>query len=99
VDGIRMAKHTLVTPGITIDGTKIPLALGCASGAAGHSPDPGGDRRRQGTAPRGPRRVRPPIIQRLKLHNFRNVTGRLPDALASTVANQMRRAYHLADPR
>jgi putative transposase len=78
VDGIRVAEHTCVVAlGITIDGTKIPLALaggatenttvghrgaGRVAGAwAGHHPaDPGGDRRRQGAAPRGAGRVRPP---------------------------------------
>ena len=29
---------------------------------------------------------------------LRNVCDRLPDAVASTVAKWMRRAYHLADP-
>jgi hypothetical protein len=36
-----------------------------------------------------------PVIQRCQLHN---VTDRLPDALASTVAKRMRRAYHHTDP-
>jgi putative transposase len=35
-----------------------------------------------------------PVIQRCQLHKLRNVTDRLPDALASTVAKRMRRAYH-----
>jgi putative transposase len=39
-----------------------------------------------------------PVIQRCQLHKLRNVTDRLPDALASTVAKRMRRAYHHADP-
>jgi putative transposase len=39
-----------------------------------------------------------PIIQRCQLHKLRNVTDRLPDALASTVAKRMRQAYRLADP-
>jgi putative transposase len=39
-----------------------------------------------------------PIIQRCQLHKLRNVTDRLPDALASVVAKRMRRAYHLPDP-
>jgi putative transposase len=38
-----------------------------------------------------------PVIQRCQLHTLRNVTDRLPDALASTVAKRMRRAYHHAD--
>jgi putative transposase len=39
-----------------------------------------------------------PIIQRCQLHKLRNVTDRLPDALASTVAKRMRAAYHQPDP-
>ncbi|HET7519166.1 MAG TPA: IS256 family transposase [Actinomycetes bacterium] len=39
-----------------------------------------------------------PVIQRCQLHKLRNVTDRLPDALASTVAKRMRQAYHHADP-
>jgi transposase-like protein len=39
-----------------------------------------------------------PVIQRCQLHKLRNVTDRLPDALASTVAKKLRVAYHLADP-
>ncbi len=39
-----------------------------------------------------------PIVQRCQLHKLRNVTDRLPDAVASTVAKQMRRAYHHTDP-
>ena len=39
-----------------------------------------------------------PVIQRCQLHKLRNVTDRLPDAVASTVAKRMRRAYHHADP-
>src|SRR5215471_6950235 len=33
-------------------------------------------------------------IARCQLHKLRNVTDRLPDRLASTVAKRMRRAYH-----
>jgi putative transposase len=40
-----------------------------------------------------------PVIQRCQLHKLRNVTDRLPEAVASTVAKKMRRAYHHADPR
>src|SRR4029453_10412085 len=76
VDGIRVAEHTCVVAlGITIDGTKVPLAL--AEGATENATvvgdllaslrdrglDPtaaGGARRRQGLAPCGHRRVRPP---------------------------------------
>jgi transposase-like protein len=39
-----------------------------------------------------------PVIQRCQLHKLRNVTDRLPDALASVVAKRMRVAYHLSDP-
>jgi putative transposase len=39
-----------------------------------------------------------PVIQRCQLHKLRNVSDRLPDALASTVAKRMRRAYHHPDP-
>ena len=39
-----------------------------------------------------------PVIQRCQLHKIRNVTDRLPDAVASAVAKRMRRAYHHADP-
>jgi putative transposase len=39
-----------------------------------------------------------PVIQRCQLHRLRNVTDRLPDAVASTVAKRMRHAYHHPDP-
>jgi putative transposase len=39
-----------------------------------------------------------PVLQRCQLHKLRNVTDRLPDAVAATVAKRMRRAYHQADP-
>jgi putative transposase len=38
-----------------------------------------------------------PIVQRCQLHKLRNVTDRLSDAVASTVAKRMRRAYHHPD--
>jgi putative transposase len=38
-----------------------------------------------------------PVIQRCQLHKLRNVTDRLPAALASTVAKRLRRAYHHPD--
>jgi putative transposase len=38
-----------------------------------------------------------PIIQRCQLHKLRNVTDRLPDAVASTVAKRMRRVYRHPD--
>jgi putative transposase len=39
-----------------------------------------------------------PVIQRCQLHKLRNVTDRLPDAVASTAAKRMRAAYHNPDP-
>jgi transposase-like protein len=39
-----------------------------------------------------------PVIQRCQLHKLRNVSDRLPDALASVVAKRMRAAYHITDP-
>ena len=39
-----------------------------------------------------------PVIQRLKLHKLRNVSDRLPDAVASVVAKRMRAAYRGPDP-
>jgi putative transposase len=39
-----------------------------------------------------------PVIQRCQLHKLRNVTDRLPDALASVVAKRMRAAYRNPDP-
>jgi len=39
-----------------------------------------------------------PVIQRCQLHKLRNVTDRLPDALASVVAKRMRAAYRHSDP-
>jgi putative transposase len=38
-----------------------------------------------------------PVVQRCQLHQLRNVTDRLPDAVASTVAKRLRRAYHQQD--
>jgi transposase-like protein len=38
-----------------------------------------------------------PVVQRCQLHKLRNVTDRLPDAVAPTVAKRIRRAYHHAD--
>ena len=38
------------------------------------------------------------VIQRCQLHKLRNVTDRLPDALASVVAKRMRAAYRHSDP-
>ena len=38
-----------------------------------------------------------PVIQRCQLHKLRNVTDRLPDAVAATVAKRMRAAYRNPD--
>jgi putative transposase len=38
-----------------------------------------------------------PVVQRCQLHKLRNVTDRLPDAVASTVAKRMRAAYRHSD--
>jgi putative transposase len=116
VDGVRVAEHCCVVAlGITIDGTKIPLAL--AEGATENTTVVTG--LLAGLRERGLEVTRPilvvidgakalrravtdvfdhPVIQRCQLHKLRNVTDRLPDALASTVAKRMRVAYHLADP-
>jgi putative transposase len=116
VDGVRVAEHCCVVAlGITIDGTKIPLAL--AEGATENATvvtDLLVGLRERGldvTHPvlvviDGAKALRRavtdvfdhPVIQRCQLHKLRNVTDRLPDALASTVAKRMRQAYHLADP-
>jgi putative transposase len=115
VDGIRVAEHTCVVAlGITIDGTKIPLAL--AEGATENATVTRDllvglrDRGLDTTRPilvviDGAKALRRavtdvfdhPVIQRCQLHKLRNVTDRLPDALASTVAKRIRQAYHLAD--
>jgi len=39
-----------------------------------------------------------PVIQRCQLHKLRNVTDRLPNAVASVVAKRMRAAYRNPDP-
>ena len=39
-----------------------------------------------------------PVVQRCQLHKLRNVTDRLPDAVASVVAKRMRAAYRNPDP-
>jgi len=116
VDGIRVAEHCCVVAfGITLDGTKIPLAL--AEGATENATVAGD--LLVGLRERGLEVTRPilvvidgakalrravaevfdhPVIQRCQLHKLRNVCDRLPDAVASTVAKRIRRAYHLADP-
>jgi putative transposase len=116
VDGIRMADHTCVVAlGITIDGTKVPLAL--AEGATENTTvvtDVLTGLRERGldtTRPilvviDGAKALRRavldvfdhPVIQRCQLHKLRNVTDRLPDVLASTVAKRMRAAYRNPDP-
>jgi putative transposase len=39
-----------------------------------------------------------PVIHRCQLHKLRNLTDRLPDAVATTVAKRMRAAYRNPDP-
>jgi len=39
-----------------------------------------------------------PVIQRCQLHKIRNLTDRLPDHVASTMAKRMRAAYHATPP-
>jgi transposase-like protein len=116
VDGIRVAEHTCVVAlGITLDGTKVPLAL--AEGATENATVV--RELLAGLRDRGLEVTRPllvvldgakalrravtdvfdhPVIQRCQLHKLRNVTDRLPDALASVVAKRMRAAYHHTDP-
>jgi putative transposase len=116
VDGVRVAEHTCVVAlGITIDGTKVPLAL--AEGATENTSvvtDALTGLRERGldvTRPilvviDGAKALRRavtdvfdhPVIQRCQLHKLRNVTDRLPDAVASTVAKRMRAAYRNPDP-
>jgi len=116
VDGIRVAEHTCVVAlGITIDGTKVPLAL--AEGATENATVVGDllvglrDRGLDTTRPLlvvldGAKALRRavldvfdhPVIQRCQLHKLRNVTDRLPDAVASVVAKRMRAAYRDPDP-
>jgi putative transposase len=116
VDGIRVAERCCVVAlGITLDGTKIPLAL--AEGATENATVVGD--LLVGLRERGLEVTRPilvvidgakalrravtdvfdhPVIQRCQLHKLRNVTDRLPDAVASTVAKRMRAAYRNPDP-
>jgi len=116
VDGIRVAEHTCVVAlGITIDGTKVPLAL--AEGATENATVVRDllaglrDRGLEATRPLlvvldGAKALRRavldvfdhPVIQRCQLHKLRNVTDRLPDAVAATVAKRMRAAYRNPDP-
>src|SRR4029453_11866736 len=108
VEGIRVADHCCVVAlGITLDGTKVPLALteGATENATVVTELLAGlrDRGLEGTRPGvvvidGAKALRRavtevfdhPIIQRCQLHKLRNVTDRLPDAVASTVATRMR---------
>jgi putative transposase len=116
VDGIRVAEHTCVVAlGITIDGTKVPLALaeGATENATVVRDLLAGLRDRGLDVARpilvvidGAKALRRavtdvfdhPVVQRCQLHKLRNVTDRLPDALASTVAKRMRIAYRNPDP-
>jgi putative transposase len=116
VDGIRIADHCCVVAlGITLDGTKVPLALaeGATENAAVTRDLLVGlrDRGLDVTRPLlvvidGAKALRRavtevfdhPVIQRCQLHKLRNVTDRLPDALASVVAKRMRAAYRNPDP-
>jgi putative transposase len=116
VDGIWVADHCCVVAlGITLDGTKVPLALaeGATENAAVTRDLLVGlrDRGLDVTRPLlvvidGAKALRRavtevfdhPVIQRCQLHKLRNVTDRLPDALASVVAKRMRAAYRNPDP-
>jgi putative transposase len=111
-----VAEHTCVVAlGITIDGTKVPLALagGATENASVVSEVLVGLRERGLEVTRpilvvidGAKALRRavtdvfdhPVIQRCQLHKLRNVTDRLPEALASVVAKRMRAAYHNPDP-
>jgi putative transposase len=116
VDGIRVADHTCVVAlGITLDGTKLPLALdeGATENTTVVRELLAGlrDRGLEVTRPLlvvidGAKALRRavlevfdhPVIQRCQLHKLRNVSDRLPDAVASTVTKRMRHAYHHTDP-
>jgi putative transposase len=111
-----VAEHCCVVAlGITLDGTKVPLAL--AEGATENATVV--TDLLVGLRERGLEVTRPvlvvidgakalrravtevfdhPVIQRCQLHKLRNLTDRLPDALASVVAKRIRRAYHHPDP-
>jgi putative transposase len=116
VDGIRVAEHTCVVAlGITLDGTKVPLALaeGATENASVVTEVLVGLRERGLDTTRpilvvidGAKALRRavtevfdhPVVQRCQLHKLRNVTDRLPDAVASVVAKRMRAAYRNPDP-
>jgi putative transposase len=113
---VAATDHTCVVAlGITLDGTKIPLAL--AEGATENATVVGDllvGLRERGLAVSRPLLVvldgakalrravtevfHHPVIQRCQLHKLRNVTDRLPDAVASVVAKRMRAAYRNPDP-
>lgn len=116
VDGIWVAERCCVVAlGITIDGTKIPLAL--AEGATENTSVV--TEVLVGLRERGLEVTRPilvvlddakalrravgevfdhPVIQRCEPHKLRNVSDRLPDTVAATVAKRMRAAYRNPDP-
>ena len=116
VDGIWVADHCCVVAlGVTIDGTKAPLALaeGATENATVTRDLLAGLRHRGLEVTRpilvvidGAKALRRavtdvfdhPVIQRCQLDKLRNVTDRLPDAVASTVAKRMRAAYRNPDP-
>ena len=105
----------MVALGITLDGTKVTLAL--AEGASENATVVRD--LLAGLRDRGLETTRPilvviddakalrravldvfdhPVIQRCQLHKLRNVTDRLPDAVAATVAKRLRAAYRQSDP-
>jgi transposase-like protein len=113
VDGIRVAEHTCVVAlGITIDGTKIPLAL--AEGATENATVVGDllaslrDRGLEVTRPilvviDGAKALRRAVTEVfdhpvIQRCQLRNVSDRLPDTVASVVAKRMRAAYRNPDP-
>ncbi|HSO56281.1 MAG TPA: IS256 family transposase [Actinomycetes bacterium] len=116
IDGVWVADHCCVVAlGVTIDGTKVPLALaeGATENATVTRDLLAGLRHRGLEVTRpilvvidGAKALRRavtdvfdhPVIQRCQLHKLRNVTDRLPDAVASTVAKRMRAAYRNPDP-
>ena len=107
VDGVHFGEHVCVVAlGIGIDGTKHPLALveGDTENTTVVTDLLVGLRERalRAFTPDDQKALRAavtrvfdhPVIARCQLHKLRNVTDRLPDRLASTVAKRMRAAYH-----
>ena len=111
----RGRAHLRGRAGITLDGTKVPLAL--ADGATKNATvvrdllrglwEPGlGTTRPLLVVVDGAKALRRavtdvvdhPLVQRCQLPKLRNVTDRLPDALAWTVATRVRAAYRHPDP-